>query len=226
MVQTRWILEAAFLPTLQVSALKFSGLTQYRQFWDNFRSGVELVSTSATSEVPGRHWWFIMIYLFILFNLFLFIHLCLISFPFTSLHFLMPICQFLRARVSCIFLGSAQRWSTLYSLACIYEFVGVSSWSPKTSCLGHRTQFRLPRVPSATCSGQFQRSPQLCTYQGFFLMLNRILSRRCAEKYICGTLWHQLYQLNVRCLAKTVPMSKQHPRWLCNCVRLCKQECL
>ena len=85
MAQTRWILEAAFLPTLQVSALKFSGLTQYRQFWDNFRSGVELVSTSATSEVPGRHWWFIMIYLFILFNPFLFVYLCLISFPFTSL---------------------------------------------------------------------------------------------------------------------------------------------
>lgn len=39
------------LEIAQVSALKFSGLTQYRQFWDNFRSGVELVSTSATSEV-------------------------------------------------------------------------------------------------------------------------------------------------------------------------------
>lgn len=38
--------------SLQVSALKFSGLTQYRQFWDNFRSGVELISASATSEAP------------------------------------------------------------------------------------------------------------------------------------------------------------------------------
>ena len=35
----------------EVSALRFSGLTQYREFWDNFRSGVELVSASAISEV-------------------------------------------------------------------------------------------------------------------------------------------------------------------------------
>ncbi|CAK8988334.1 unnamed protein product [Durusdinium trenchii] len=33
----------AQIPRL-VSALRFSGLTQYREFWDNFRSGVELVS--------------------------------------------------------------------------------------------------------------------------------------------------------------------------------------
>ena len=39
------------LEIAQVSALKFSGLTQYRQFWDNFRTGVELISASATSEV-------------------------------------------------------------------------------------------------------------------------------------------------------------------------------
>ncbi|CAK8988339.1 unnamed protein product [Durusdinium trenchii] len=32
------------LEIAQVSALRFSGLTQYREFWDNFRSGVELVS--------------------------------------------------------------------------------------------------------------------------------------------------------------------------------------
>ena len=39
------------ISTHQVSALKFRGLTQYREFWDNFRVGVELVSASATSEV-------------------------------------------------------------------------------------------------------------------------------------------------------------------------------
>ncbi|CAK8988338.1 unnamed protein product [Durusdinium trenchii] len=39
------------LEIAQVSALRFSGLTQYREFWDNFRSGVELVSASAISEV-------------------------------------------------------------------------------------------------------------------------------------------------------------------------------
>ena len=37
----------------EVSALRFKGLTQYREFWDNFRRGVELVSTGSRSEVTN-----------------------------------------------------------------------------------------------------------------------------------------------------------------------------
>lgn len=40
------VLEIAQLPTL-----RFQGLKQYREFWDNFRAGVQLVSTAARSEV-------------------------------------------------------------------------------------------------------------------------------------------------------------------------------
>ena len=37
----------------QVNGLRFIGLAQYRQFWDNFRQGVDLISTSAKSEVTN-----------------------------------------------------------------------------------------------------------------------------------------------------------------------------
>ena len=41
------------LEIAQVTGLRFVGLLQYRQFWDNFRQGVELISTSARSEVTN-----------------------------------------------------------------------------------------------------------------------------------------------------------------------------
>ncbi|CAJ1344392.1 unnamed protein product, partial [Effrenium voratum] len=41
------------LEIAQVSALRFMGLTKYREFWDNFRQGVELISTSSRSEVSN-----------------------------------------------------------------------------------------------------------------------------------------------------------------------------
>lgn len=39
------------LALAQVPALSFRGIPQYQEFWGNFRRGVELVSTSARSEV-------------------------------------------------------------------------------------------------------------------------------------------------------------------------------
>mmetsp|Transcript_13868 Transcript_13868/g.37714 ORF Transcript_13868/g.37714 Transcript_13868/m.37714 type:complete len:273 (+) Transcript_13868:51-869(+) len=39
------------LSLAQVPSLRFEGVAQYRKFWDNFRSGVELVSSAARSEV-------------------------------------------------------------------------------------------------------------------------------------------------------------------------------
>eukprot|EP00416_Gambierdiscus_australes_P031242 CAMPEP_0171084572 /NCGR_PEP_ID=MMETSP0766_2-20121228/18398_1 /TAXON_ID=439317 /ORGANISM="Gambierdiscus australes, Strain CAWD 149" /LENGTH=247 /DNA_ID=CAMNT_0011542085 /DNA_START=90 /DNA_END=830 /DNA_ORIENTATION=+ len=39
------------LDLAQVPALRFNGLLRYREFWDNFRTGVQLVSTAARSEV-------------------------------------------------------------------------------------------------------------------------------------------------------------------------------
>ena len=41
------------LEIAQVSGLRFMGLAQYRQFWDNFRQGTELISVSARSEVTN-----------------------------------------------------------------------------------------------------------------------------------------------------------------------------
>jgi len=35
----------------QLPALSFRGIVRYREFWNNFRAGVQLVSTSARSEV-------------------------------------------------------------------------------------------------------------------------------------------------------------------------------
>lgn len=39
------------LDLAQLPALRFQGLKQYREFWDNFRTGVQLVSSSSSSEV-------------------------------------------------------------------------------------------------------------------------------------------------------------------------------
>ncbi|CAE7679667.1 unnamed protein product [Symbiodinium sp. CCMP2456] len=41
------------LEIAQVSGLRFVGSMQYGQFWDNFRQGTELISTSARSEVTN-----------------------------------------------------------------------------------------------------------------------------------------------------------------------------
>ncbi|CAE8595808.1 unnamed protein product [Polarella glacialis] len=45
-VDPKIILELA-----QAGSLRFEGLPRYREFWDNFRTGVELVSTASSSEV-------------------------------------------------------------------------------------------------------------------------------------------------------------------------------
>ena len=41
------------LEIAQLSGLRFVGSMQYGQFWDNFRQGTELISTSARSEVTN-----------------------------------------------------------------------------------------------------------------------------------------------------------------------------